>query len=161
VALADDGAFAKQDRKQPRARSFFTKSSRVAKGRPAKVSSNAGRRVKNGKEEAPSSNAPPSLGIARLERDIELHQAKVKAKKMKATRTSFKDPDTRALMNDCTRRWLAKPKEEEARKGEKLHHVEMARGFVALSRRCVFGFWHTGRPARGSAGTIDVPVPAQ
>jgi hypothetical protein len=27
-----------------------------------------------------------------------------------------------------------------------------------LSRRCVLGFWHIGRPTRGSAGTIDVPV---
>jgi hypothetical protein len=76
VALADDEALAKQGSKQPRAHSPFTKSSRVAKGRPAKASSDAGRRVKNGKEEAPSSNAPPSLGIAHPERDIELHQAK-------------------------------------------------------------------------------------
>jgi hypothetical protein len=92
VVLADDGALAKQDSKQPRAHSFFTKSRRhtKAKGRPAKAGSNAGRRVKNGKEEAPSSNAPSSLSIVRLERDIELHQAKAKAKRMKATRTSFK-----------------------------------------------------------------------
>jgi hypothetical protein len=28
-----------------------------------------------------------------------------------------------------------------------------------LSRRCVLGFWHIGRPTRGSAGTINVPAP--
>jgi hypothetical protein len=31
----------------------------------------------------------------------------------------------------------------------------MARRFVALSRGCVLGFWHTGRSTRGSAGTIN------
>ena len=77
----------------------------------------------NGKEEAPSS-APPSLDIERLQRDIEIHQAKAKAKKMKATRTSFKDPGTWALMGDCIRHWFAKSKEEKVRKGEKVHHME-------------------------------------
>jgi hypothetical protein len=68
LADADGGVLAKQDSKQrePRNHSPLTKSSRVSKGRPAKTSSNAGRRVKNGKEGAPSSKAPPSLGITRL-----------------------------------------------------------------------------------------------
>jgi hypothetical protein len=37
--------------------------------------------------------------------------------------------------------------------------LAMAGMTMALSRRCVLGFWHTERPTRGSAGTINVPVP--
>ena len=36
----------------------------------------------------------------------------------------------------------------------------MARGFMALSRRCVLWFWHRGRPTRGSAGAIRLMTTA-
>jgi hypothetical protein len=43
--------------------------------------------------------------------------------------------------------------------GARTPFYKPARRLMALSRRYVLGFWHIGRPKKGSAGEIDVPVP--